>query len=122
MKVKLYFAITAIALVIGFIKIKSRGDYRYTINRQHNLYVEVYNSGIIGNLTSEYLTDSVNFRVYLGTFDDENGYIYCKQNGDKIYIEKREHGSGASPQWDTLKVVKRKTFSLKELKKRHDFE
>lgn len=93
-----------------------------TFKKGNNLYIEDYRTGLIGNLTAQYLTDSVNFRVYLGTYDDENGYIYCKIHGDNIYVEKREHGKGSSPQWDTLKVVVRTMYSLKELRKQHKFE
>jgi hypothetical protein len=39
---------------------------------------------------------STNFRIYLGSYDDENGYIYCKINGDSIYVEQRENGKGLS--------------------------
>jgi len=56
----------------------------YTFKRQNNLYIEVYRAGLLGNLETEYLTDSVTFRVQLGTYDDESGFIYCKIKGDTI--------------------------------------
>ncbi len=90
--------------------------------KKGDFYIEDYRTGLIGSLTAQYLTDSVNFRVYLGTYDDENGYIFCKIVGDKIYVEQREHGKGSSPLWDTLKVVARKTLSISDLKKQHKFE
>jgi hypothetical protein len=37
-------------------------------------------------------------------------------------VEKREHDAEKSPQWDSLKVVERKVYSLDELKRRKDFE
>ncbi|MFD0766124.1 hypothetical protein ACFQZI_14770 [Mucilaginibacter lutimaris] len=111
-----------IGTLFSCINSKSKRNYKYTLKRVNNLYIEVYKAGLIGNLTSQYLTDSTNFRVHLGTFDDENGYIYCKIDGDNIYIEKREHGQGSSPQFDTLKVVSKTRYSLKDLKKKHLFE
>ena len=101
---------------------RSKKNLISTFKKGDNLYIEDYRAGLIGNLTAQYLTDSVNFRVYLGTFDDENGYIYCKIDGDNIYVEQREHGKGSSPQWDTLKVISRKTLNIKDLKKQHKFE
>lgn len=101
---------------------RSKKNLISTFKKGDSLYIEDYRAGLIGNLTAQYLTDSVHFRVYLGTFDDENGYIYCKVNGDNIYVEQREHGKGSSPQWDTLKVISRKTLNIKDLKKQHKFE
>src|SRR6185312_16808977 len=107
---KNYLIILIILTIIGTINSGSKGNYKYTFNEDHNLYVEVHRPGIIGNMTSEYLTDSTNFKVYLGTFDDENGYIYCKFNGDKINAEKREHSQ--DQQRGALEVTGRKTYSL----------
>jgi len=116
---KNYLIILIILTIIGTINSGSKGNYKYTFNEDHNLYVEVHRLGIIGNMTSEYLTDSTNFKIYLGTFDDENGYIYCKFNGDKINVEKKENAQGQ--QRGTLEVTERKTYSLKELKKLHNY-
>ncbi|MEO6148612.1 MAG: hypothetical protein ABIN95_02125 [Mucilaginibacter sp.] len=111
-----------IGTLFSCINSKSKKNYKYTLKRENNLYIEEYKAGLIGNLTSQYLTDSTNFRVHLGTFDDENGYIYCKIDGDNIYVENRKHGQGASTQFDTLKVALKTTYSLKDLKKKHLFE
>jgi hypothetical protein len=119
---KRYLLLASIMLLISYIKIRNKDNYRYTFNTEHNLYIEVYSTGLTGNLKSEYLTDSTNFRVYLGTFDDERGYIHCTVKGDRVLVEKREHGKEACPQWDALKVVERKSYSLNELKRRKDFE
>ena len=119
---KRYLLLASIMLLISYIKICNKDNYRYTFSTDHNLYVEVYSAGLIGNLKAEYLTDSTNFRVYLGTFDDERGYIHCALKGDKIVIEKREHNKETGPKWDELKVVERKVYSLTELKRRRDFE
>ncbi|MDP9082013.1 MAG: hypothetical protein M3O71_31750 [Bacteroidota bacterium] len=119
---KRYIILASIGLLISYIKIRDKNNYRYTFNTYRNLYVEVYSAGLVGNLKAEYLTDSTNFRVYLGTFDDERGYIHCAIKGDKVLVEKREHGMETGPKWNDLKVVERKVYCLAELKKRRNFE
>ena len=116
---KNYLIILIILTIVGLINSGSKGDYKYTLKQDRNLYVEVYRSGSTGNMTSEYLTDSTNFKIYLGTFNGENGYINCKINGDNIDVVKREQGQGV--QIGALKVVERKTYSLRALKKQHSF-
>jgi len=97
----------------------------------------VYNVGVLNNLTANYLTDSLNFRIYTGTFDDENGYIYYQCAGNSISIEKREQTNQVfrvdnsivngklvtTPdlKYD-LKTTNKITYSLKDLKKQHKFE
>jgi hypothetical protein len=116
---KNYLIVFTILAIVGFIRVRSAGNYRYTLENDPNLYIEVYRTGIIGNQTSEYLTDSVNFRVYLGTVDKKTGDIDCKLNGDHVIIEKRER-DGKRPT-DPLSVVERKAYSLNYLKKHHNF-
>jgi hypothetical protein len=101
------------------------------------LYVEIYSTGILNNLTANYLTDSLNFKIYAGTFDDENGYILYKCSGDSISIEKVEHTNEVFKLDSTivdkklvitpnlkykLTIVSSKVYSLKDLKKQHIFE
>ena len=96
------------------------------------LYVQVYSSGILGSLTSEYLTDSTHFRLYAGTFDDESGHISYNCVGDSIIIEKRERTnevfkldtSYENGKFKTntifnydLKITDVKKYKLSELKK-----
>ncbi len=78
------------------------------------LYVEVYHTDF-GLLKADYLTDSTSFRIYTGTFDDENGYIYYKCRGDSIIVEKIDEDRGTN----TQKTVSKKIYSVKELKTRH---
>ncbi|WP_295650449.1 hypothetical protein [uncultured Mucilaginibacter sp.] len=61
------------------------------------------------------MTDSTSFRIYTGTFDDENGYIYYKCRGDSIIVEKIDEDRGTN----TQKTVSKKIYSVKELKTRH---
>jgi hypothetical protein len=119
---KYTWVIILLIALFGCLRSRSKKDLISIVKKADNLYIEDYRSGLIGNLTAQYLTDSTNFRVYLGSYDDENGYIYCKINGDNIYVEQREHGKGLSPQWDTMKVSARAIYSLKSLKRLRRFD
>jgi hypothetical protein len=66
-----------------------KGEFRHAFPLQKKLYVENYSAGLIGNMTSQYLTDSVNFRVYLGTFDDEVAWIYLRCHSDSVIAKQR---------------------------------
>ena len=54
-----------------------------------SLFVEtyiVYDGGVYGGQTyADYLTDSTNFNVFIGTYDDDEILSY-KCQGDSIYI------------------------------------
>ena|SRR5579863_124498 len=84
------------------------------------LYVEFYEVNPAG-VDAEYITDSINFRHYIGTFDEEHErYAYdCK--GDSIYIKKFGHGNG--PISDTIEtLLEQKVVDLRDLKARHKFD
>ena len=116
---KNYFTILMILIIITSLKLRSTGNYKYALNEDRSLFVEVYRSGLTGNMTSEYLTDSANFRICLGTYNRKQASIQYKLNGDQIIIEKRMHS--VSPLTDTLKTVEKQTYSLKELITRRNF-
>lgn len=112
---------------------KSKKHHKLTVNLckykpngcKCNLYVEVYQvfgMGALGSdLNCQYLTDSVNFRVYLGTYGDENEMIITKCKGDSIHTIKTVKTS-SKPEWDQPKIVKSTTFSLQKLIQQHKFE
>ena len=93
-KMKTYFGLFSIVLICLSGCNRNKNNYDRTVkldfeNLKCNckLYVEVYNVGILNNITADYLTDSTTFRIYAGTFDEENGYLYFKCLGDRISIE-----------------------------------
>jgi hypothetical protein len=71
----------------------SKENHLYTISLtsvcKSKLFVEVYNSWF-GTLKSSYLTDSVHFRKYMGSYNDETGIISYQCMGDSIMVEKDE--------------------------------
>ncbi len=87
----------------------------------NNLIVEKYIVGSWGALSadsySDYLTDSVNFRVYIGTYSDKENFAYDCTN-DLVYIIRLSQiGVEKAKVVDTLKV-----YSLSELKRKKLFE
>jgi hypothetical protein len=129
--------IIAVLMVVSCVNIRTKSNYISSCKIARKLYVESYRAGLIDNLTSEYLTDSTNFRIYIGTFDDENGYFYYKIHRDKIYVEKREEVNYFVKMDSSIvkrklvitpnlkygpQTINKKTFSLKCLKEQHTFD
>jgi len=116
---KNYITIALILVIITCIKLRSTGNYKYALNEDGRLFVEVYRSGLTGNLRSEYLTDSAKFRIYLGTYNDKKLSVRCQLQGDIITVEKRSNSSLLRA--DAPKIIERRIYSLTDLKKRRDF-
>lgn len=99
-------------------KENGKGEYMFTIQvcRNH-LYAEVYRtfgSGAYGgDMLDEYLTDSANFRVFVGSYDDyDSGFSYdC--SGDSLTVN-----SIYRSDTDTVfRIKKTKFYKLSNLKK-----
>ncbi len=95
----------------------------------HHLYVETYTvfaegGAIGGTMASDYLTDSVSFRIYIGTFEEgEETYLY-KCADDSIKIEKIRMDEEGAP-YDTKfvrRVIERNSMNIKTLQKQSKFE
>ncbi|WP_295793644.1 hypothetical protein [Mucilaginibacter sp.] len=105
------------------------------------LYLETYmvfgGGAWGGDEDSRYLKDSVSFRKYLGTFDEEEGMIITRCNGDKITVEQLERTELPAPadtsrskiSGDTVghiikgfKIKARAIYSLRRLKTDLEFE
>ncbi len=84
-----------------------------------NLYIETYcvhGGGAWGSdVNSLYLTDSTNFKLYIGTYDEEGEMIKTKCRGDSICVEK-SISTSSMPEWNFRKIVDKKSYSLKDLK------
>lgn len=70
------------------------------------LFVEVYKHNMI-DVAYDYLTDSSNFRLYVGKFDYEHGFYSYNCKGDSLVISETYEG----------KVINIRKYSLIELRK-----
>lgn len=84
---------------------------------QKNLYGEFYSAGILGNMSSLYLTDSATFRQHLGMYDEENELIYARFKGDSIVVSQRRTDSSNQKEAPTVT-----TYSLKALRTQGNFD
>ena len=106
-----------------------------------HLYLEtycVYGGGALStDMDALYLTDSVNFRKYIGTYDEEDEMISVKCKGDSIIVEKKAKadqtfkienvplkGKAEAIPYVAYKIKKlnKRVFSLKDLRESHEFE
>ena len=70
-------------------KIRSRSHFITTYSICNNLKVEKFKVFSLSDLYCDYLTDSLNFRVFINTYQDNEEILYeCK--GDSIFINKVE--------------------------------
>jgi hypothetical protein len=90
-------------------------DDKRTVSICDNLYIEVYrifSSGALGSdLVEDYLTDSTNFRLRIGSYDEYYGSIYYHCKMDSITIEKREKSDTIS-----MHTIETKTYDIRKLK------
>jgi hypothetical protein len=113
---------------------RSKERYLFTVNMCKyapnkctcNLFSETFSAfdqGAWGTgLDSDYLTDSVNFRIYLGTYDEEDEMIVVKCNGgDSIYVEKKVR-IGPRRKGASFRTEEKTGFSIEDLKRKHVFE
>jgi len=79
------------------------------------MYVVVQGNTFGTATYSDYLTDSINFRVYIGECDEYSSYSYdC--SGDSIIVEKFKHVENRK------QLVKTWVLSLSNLREDHKFE
>jgi len=108
---------------------RNKSYYKETINLKNtncncHLYIESYliAGGFLStDIDALYLTDSVNFRLYEGTYDEGDGGIATMCKGDSVSVDAYVHEK-FGPNSGSIKTAEKKTYSLKELKKSHRFE
>ena len=123
-----------ICLLLGCSHHPKKKDHKFTVNLckykpgscNCGLYAEGYLSFGMGawgrDEYSVYLTDSNHFRAYIGDFDEENERFEYVCSGDSVYVEKRTNKGYGRDDWSTYKVLDKKSYSLKDLKKGRVFE
>lgn len=70
---------------------------------------------------SDCLTDSLNFRLYLGTYDEGYERINVTCKGDSVTVKKTSSES-VDTYWSDPKTFESCTYSISALKKGHIFE
>jgi hypothetical protein len=100
----------------------SRKSHNRTTEIKKGLFVEtftVFGSGAFGtDLVTQYLTDSISFRKYIGTFDEGVEYYFYKTSGDTIHIEKYKSGQNIEPK----KLLWKEQLFFSELQKTKTIE
>jgi hypothetical protein len=110
---KSFFLLLICSLFIGCSKV-----YKRTLKVCDNkLYIEVFSVNPAG-VDVDYLTDSLNFRLYVGKWDNEHENFHYTCKGDSIIIEKMARMDTTS----FMKVIETKVYSLKDLKTKGKFE
>ena len=104
-------------VIICFSLISCIKKYKRTIAVCNGkFFIEVYNVNPAG-VDADYLTDSTNFKLYLGKYDNEHENIHCSCSGDTLFVEK------LAPDEDgEQRITETKIYSLKDLKKKKAFE
>ena len=113
----LFFIWTTFFLMEGCTNDRSKDGYHSTLALcGGQYYVETFTisggGAFGGDRVSSYLTDSINFRKYLGTYDNANEGIATVCKGDSIYIYRtKQAGPHRKPD-----IVRRWVYTAKELK------
>jgi hypothetical protein len=101
---------------------RSRAKHAATIKIADNLFKErftVFGSGAFGgDLEAVYLTDSIHFRIYIGTEDYPNKYFNINCMGDSIIIQKLKIDEENSRQ----KALEKKFYLKHKLIEENKFE
>ncbi len=115
-----YLILLSLFLNVGCIDKKNKQDLFGTRSVCDKVWREKYRvfsgGAYSAELYSDYITDSVNFRVYIGSHDEYSGFDY-KCSGDTVFmknIKVNEDGSTS--------VIDSSVFRLSALRKEHRFE
>jgi hypothetical protein len=99
---------------------QSRERHKWTKKICDNLYTEtfcVFGQGAFGgDLDSRWLTDSTNFRIYLGTFDEVEGGIYVECSGDIVFVTQKPDNISGIPKDKSVTAF----YKISDLKKKQN--
>ena len=90
---------------------KSKKEHKRTTIIAPRLFVETYTifggGAGGGDRVSQYLTDSLNFRIYIGTFIQEDNYNYYECVSDSIRVHKFIEGKKSTTTGYSLATLKK---------------
>ena len=113
--------ILAIAIICSCSHSPKKRYPKTTLKICNKLYVQLYRDVATGayggDIISDYLTDSLNFRIYIGYYNDNEGYYRYECSGDSILVEKVKTFEDSKPI-----VTERRGYSITELKKSKNFK
>ncbi len=100
----------------------SKEKHFSTIKICDKIYIETYivfSSGAYGNdKHADYITDSINFRKFIGTEDTENEILFTQCQGDSLFVKK----SSINRENDSVKIIFKNIYSKKQLIKEGKFD
>ncbi len=117
MKTVIISLIPIFILLSSCINEKSRDDFKYSTKICNDLTIEAYNvfgQGAFGaDLYGKWLTDSLTFRMFIGTCDHQNTYLFVQCIDDNVII---------TTQGENRRELNRKAFKLEELQSQDNYE
>jgi hypothetical protein len=113
---KMSHVLGLLLLIVGLVSCEKK-HYSTAKVCHDSLYVEIFRINPAGEY-STYLTDSTDFRVFMGIYDPENEAYTYSCNGDSIIVWKHTLGYKSSDQ--ISKTLSKEVYSLRELRKKHD--
>jgi len=115
-----FYSIIFIILLQFSCKENGKGEYQFTTKVCGKFYVEEYRtfgSGALGgDIIADYLTDSSNFRVFVGEFDNYDSHFSYKCTGDSLSIYSLHKADSDS----TFQIVKTSLYLISNLVKQHN--
>jgi hypothetical protein len=116
-------ALCMLASCIGCRSDKSKSGYHRTFPIcDRRFFVEIFTiiggGAFGGDRVSVYITDSIYFRKYLGTYIDSEEKIVTVCNGDSIYIYRTRYNH----QTHSSDIENTRIYSVQDLKKGNLFE
>jgi hypothetical protein len=112
-------AISFLILIVGCVNKKNKDKlFAKTLicNQLWREKFRVFSGGAYSaELYSDYITDSTNFRIYIGSHDEYSSFDY-QCNGDVVTVRKFSHNGNVKT------IVQKSTLSLSEMRKERKFE
>ena len=119
MQTKMGYLVLVIIFIQSCRSDRSKSQLLWTTNICNKMYVETYmiiggGSGG-GDRVSQYLTDSTNFRIYIGTYVQLDKHYWYQCISDSIRVNEVDELNGD-------KIISTRTFFLPDLQKENRFE
>jgi hypothetical protein len=116
---KMSFIVGAMLTFLSLVFISCQGTYYGTAKFCHDsMYLEIFKVNPAGEY-DDYLTDSTNFRIYVGGHDPEHNLFSCDCHGDSVIVTKFDRGRESHYRYQ--KTLSTTVYSLQELRSKHNY-